>query len=203
MFYNDIRKQIKGLANRIMSGNRRRNVFVIIAIAMTTFLISTILCIGSGYLKSAGKQQKMLNGTAAEIILTNPTEQQIQALQQDKNIIYMGISRQIGFIDTAAYPRINSILLRWCDTVEWERHIFPTIGNINGHYPASESEIMLPTWVLDRMGIVHPTLGQTITLSFRYGYTDIHWQPLSNPKDFSFTLCGWYDDYSGNKMYDL
>ena len=52
------------------------------------------------------------------------------------------------------------------------------------------------------MGIVHPVLGQTITLSFRYGYTDIHWQPLSNPKDFSFTLCGWYDDYSGNKMYD-
>ena len=202
MFYNDTRKQIKGLANKIMSGNRRRNVFVIIAIAMTAFLISTILCIGSGYVKSADKQQKMLNGTAAEIILTNPTEQQIQALQQDRNIIYMGISRQIGFIDTAAYPRINSILLRWCDTVEWERHISPTVGNINGHYPASESEIMLPTWVLDRMGIVHPTLGQTITLSFRYGYTDIHWQPLSNPKDFSFTLCGWYDDYSGNKMYD-
>ena len=163
MFYNDTRKQIKGLANKIMSGNRRRNVFVIIAIAMTTFLISAILCTGSGYLKSADKQQKMLNGTAAEIILTNPTEQQIQALQQDKNIIYMGISRQIGFIDTAAYPRINSILLRWCDTVEWERHISPTIGNINGHYPASESEIMLPTWVLDRMGIVHPTLGQTIS----------------------------------------
>ena len=48
MFYNDTRKQIKGLANKIMSGNRRRNVFVIIAIAMTTFLISAILCTGSG-----------------------------------------------------------------------------------------------------------------------------------------------------------
>lgn len=202
MFYNDTRKQIKELANRIMLGNRRRNVFVIIAIAMTTFLISTILCIGSGYLRSTEKQQEMLNGTSADIILTNPTKQQIQALQHDKNITYMGISRQIGFIDTVAYSRINSVLLRWCDTVEWEQHIVPVIGNVNGHYPASESEIMLPTWILERMGIDHPTLGQTITLSFCYGYTDIHWQPLSNPEDYSFTLCGWYDDYSGNKMYD-
>lgn len=202
MFYNDTRKQIKELARKIMLGNRRRNVFVIIAIAMTTFLISTILCIGSGYLKSSDKQREMLNGTTADIILTNPTEQQIQSLQQDKSITYMGISRQIGFIDTAAYPRINSVLLRWCDTVEWEQHIFPTIGNVNGHYPTSKNEIMLPSWVLERMDIDHPALGQTITFSFRYGYTDVHWQPLSNPEDFSFTLCGWYDDYSSNKMYD-
>lgn len=202
MFYNDTRKQIKKLADEIMSGNRRRNVFVIIAIAMTTFLISTILCIGSGYLKSADKQQKMLNGTAADIILTNPTEQQLQALRQDRAITYMGVSRQIGFIDTAAYPRINSILLRWCDEVEWERHIVPTVGSINGHYPSSGSEIMLPTWVLGRMGIENPFLGQEIIFSFRYGYTDIHWPPLSEAEEFSFTLCGWYDDHSGNKMYD-
>lgn len=52
-----------------MSGNGHRNIFVIIAIAMTTLLISTILCIGSGYLKSADKQQEMLNGMAADIIL--------------------------------------------------------------------------------------------------------------------------------------
>lgn len=202
MFYNDTRKQIKELAREIMLGNRRRNVFVIIAIAMTTFLISTILCIGSGYLKSSDKQREMLNGTAADIILTNPTEQQIQSLQQDKSITYMGISRQIGFIDTAAYPRINSVLLRWCDTVEWEQHIFPTLGNVNGHYPTSKNEIMLPSWVLERMGIDHPALGQIITFSFRYGYTDVHWQSLSRPEDFSFILCGWYDDYSSNKMYD-
>ena len=49
MFYNDTRRQMKELAYKIMSGNRRRNAFVIIAVAMTTFLISTILCIGSGY----------------------------------------------------------------------------------------------------------------------------------------------------------
>ncbi len=202
MFYNDTRKQIKELANKIMLGNRRRNIFVIIAIAMTTFLISTIICIGIGYLKSTAKQQEMLNGTAADMILTNLTEQQIRALQQDKNIIFMGISRQIGFIDTTAYSHINSILLRWCDTVEWKQHISPTIGDINGHYPVSRSEIMLPTWVLERMGINHPTVGQTIMFSFRYGYTDIHWKPLSDAEDFSFTLCGWYDDYSGNKMYD-
>lgn len=67
MFYNDTRKQIKELARKIMLGNRRRNVFVIIAIAMTTFLISTILCIGSGYLKSSDKQREMLNGTTADI----------------------------------------------------------------------------------------------------------------------------------------
>ena len=63
MFYNDTRRQMKELAYKIMSGNRRRNAFVIIAVAMTTFLISTILCIGSGYLKSADKQREMLNGT--------------------------------------------------------------------------------------------------------------------------------------------
>lgn len=202
MFYNDTRRQMKELAYKIMSGNRRRNAFVIIAVAMTTFLISTILCIGSGYLKSADKQREMLNGTTADMILTNPTESQLQALRQDPNIAYMGISRQIGFVDTEHYPRINGILLRWCDAVEWEQHISPAIGNINGHYPASRTEIMMPTWVLEQMGVEHPIIGQTITLSFRYGYTDIHWPPLSSAATFSFTLCGWYEDYSGNRMYD-
>ena len=131
MFYNDTRRQMKELAYKIMSGNRRRNAFVIIAVAMTTFLISTILCIGSGYLKSADKQREMLNGTTADMILTNPTESQLQALRQDPNIAYMGISRQIGFVDTEHYPRINGILLRWCDAVEWEQHISPAIGNID------------------------------------------------------------------------
>lgn len=185
-----------------MRGNRCRNIFVIIAIAMTTFLISSIISIGSGYLKSAGRQQQMLNGTTADIILTNPSKQQLLALQQDNNVKSIGISRQIGFIDTTAYPRINSILLRWCDTAEWEQHIAPAVGTIIGQYPASGNEIMLPSWVLDRMGISEPVLGQAITVSFRYGYTDIHWQPLSEAADFTFSLCGWYEDYSSNKLYD-
>lgn len=202
MFYNDTRRQINVLAEKMMRGNRCRNIFVIIAIAMTTFLISSIISIGSGYLKSAGRQQQMLNGTTADIILTNPSKQQLLALQQDNNVKSIGISRQIGFIDTTAYPRINSILLRWCDTAEWEQHIAPAVGTIIGQYPASGNEIMLPSWVLDRMGISEPVLGQAITVSFRYGYTDIHWQPLSEAADFTFSLCGWYEDYSSNKLYD-
>ena len=63
MFYNDTRRQINVLAEKMMKGNRCRNIFVIIAIAMTTFLISSIISIGSGYLKSAGRQQQMFNGT--------------------------------------------------------------------------------------------------------------------------------------------
>ncbi len=149
MFYNDTRRQIKVLADKMMKGNRCRNIFVIIAIAMTTFLISSIISIGSGYLKSAGRQQQMLNGTTADIILTNPSKQQLLALQQDNNVKSIGISRQIGFVDTAAYPRINSILLRWCDTAEWEQHIAPAVGKINGQYPVSGNEIMLPSWVLE------------------------------------------------------
>ncbi len=202
MFYNDTRKQMKALAEKIMRGNRRRNVFVVIAIAMTSFLISSVICIGGGYWKSAERQRRMQNGTAADLILTNPTSEQVQALGQDKSIRWAGISRQIGFVDTAAYPRINSILLRWCDRTEWERHIIPAVGNISGHYPESSGEIMLPKWVLERMGIDEPVIGQTVTLSFRYGYTDVNWRPLSDAKDFSFTLCGWYDDCSVNKMYD-
>ena len=40
MFYNDTRRQINVLAEKMMRGNRCRNIFVIIAIAMTMFLIS-------------------------------------------------------------------------------------------------------------------------------------------------------------------
>ena len=37
MFYNDTRRQMKELAYKIMTRNRRRNAYVIIAVAMTTF----------------------------------------------------------------------------------------------------------------------------------------------------------------------
>lgn len=58
MFYNDTRRQINVLAEKMMRGNRCRNIFVIIAIAMTTFLISSIISIGSGYLKAQADSSK-------------------------------------------------------------------------------------------------------------------------------------------------
>ena len=67
-------------------------------------------------------------------------------------VLDVGIQQRLGSIDTEQLQNARLGIV-WIDDTEWEHHRLPTISGVVGNYPSSKNEIMLPTWVLEQMGI--------------------------------------------------
>ena len=71
----------------------------------------------------------------------------------------------------------------------------PTISDVVGNYPVTENEVMIPTWILERLGITNPQEGMSISLSY-------HLDDDDSIKTQEFILAGYYTDYSQVRTND-
>ena len=187
LFGNTNRPIIKRLAGKNFSANKRRNLFVIFATALTSFMITTVFSIGFSYFETYQLQQARMMGTTADVAITNPTDAQLKQLETSRLVSALGISQRLGSVDTGRMEDA-ALGLVWLDRTEWSTHRMPTISDVHGSYPVSQNEVMIPTWVLKQMGISSPQLGMKITLSYQLGDSRQY-----AAKDF--VLSGYYTDY--------
>lgn len=185
---NNSKSAVKRLAKNSYGVNKRRNTFVVLALALTAFMITSVFSLGFSYFDTFQLQQIRLMGTTADVAITNLTKEQVEQLEKSDLVDVVGINQRLGSVDTSM---MNDALLglSWIDEKEWEVHRLPTVSNVQGNYPRKENEIMLPTWVLSQMGISNPQIGMSITLSYQIG-NSLHYEI----KDFC--LSGFYTDYS-------
>lgn len=109
MFSNNKCPIIKKLSVRSFSANNKRNLIVITAIALTTFLLTSVFSVGISYIKSIDNQAIMQRGTAAQILLVNPTEENLTWLKHHNNVQKIGLERQIATAKTERFKEVNSI----------------------------------------------------------------------------------------------
>lgn len=188
IFYNNSRIAVKRLAKNNYEVNKRRNAFVILALALTAFMITSVFSLGFSYFDTFRLQQIRLMGTTADVAITNLTEEQVEHLEKSDLVDVVGINQRIGSVDTSMMRDVL-LGLSWIDEKEWELHRLPTVSKVQGNYPVEEKEIMLPTWVLSQMGISDPQIGMSITFSYQIGDSSYY-----ETKEFS--LSGFYTDYS-------
>ena len=200
MFSNNKCPIIKKLSVRSFSANNKRNLIVITAIALTTFLLTSVFSVGISYIKSIDNQAIMQRGTAAQILLVNPTEENLTWLKHHNNIQKIGLERQIATAKTEQFKGVNSIFLRWADNIQWQAMSVPAMGGIKGNYPQNSDEIFMPDWLLAYMGIENPQIGMKVSLNCRYGGTTSGHQALSEFENKTFILAGWYQDFSSNRQ---
>lgn len=84
LFGNNNRAIIKRLARRNFYRERQRNLFAIIALALTSFMIATTFSIGFSYFETYQMQQIRLMGTTANVGITNVTEDQLIEIEKIK-----------------------------------------------------------------------------------------------------------------------
>lgn len=190
MFQNNNGAIVRRLALKSFNTNCRRNMFVILTLALTAFMITSVFSIGSSYIKTTELQQLRLMGTNVHTALTNPDENQMNILQTKLSdyVANVGISQRLGSV---ANTEGNDALLGigWLDQVEWEKHRLPTVSNVAGKYPTEENEIMMSTWALEKFGIQEPEVGITISLPYRLSTSKVIQTKV-------FELSGFYHDYS-------
>ncbi len=186
-FENDTSAIVKKLARRSFHHERQRNFFAIAALALTSFMIAATFSIGFSYFETYQMQQIRLMGTTADVGITNPTEDQLAEITRSSLVLDVGIQQRLGSVDTEQLQNARLGIV-WINDTEWEAHRLPTISGVVGNYPSNKSDVMLPTWALEQMGISEPQIGMEIVLSYQIG------EDYDYITD-TFFLSGYYTDY--------
>lgn len=85
-FENDTRTIIKRISSRNISANRKRNIFIVLTIALASALLSAIVLYGFG----VPQETQKLNQKTAQIVYHAISEQQGQELYNQEEIAWVG-----------------------------------------------------------------------------------------------------------------
>lgn len=192
MHDNRNKEVIKRVEKGMMKANRTRNIFAVVAIALTTFMITTIFSLGINYKENMELTSVRTSGTNANVSLAMPTNEQEKEIRDLDYVKTVGTQYMIGSVaEKNEADRDLAIAMQYYDNTEWEKHYKEAISNIKGEYPKKENEIMLSEDALSQLGIKEPKLDMEIPLS--YVSKD------GEQKD-TFTLSGWFRSYTGTGM---
>lgn len=192
MHDNRNKEVIKRVEKGMMKANRTRNIFAVVAVALTTFMITTIFSLGINYKENMDLTSVRTSGTNANVSLAMPTNEQEKEIRDLDYVKTVGTQYMIGSVaGKNEADRDLAIAMQYYDNTEWEKHYKEAISNIKGEYPKKENEIMLSEDALSQLGIKEPKLDMEIPLS--YVSKD------GEQKD-TFTLSGWFRSYTGTGM---
>lgn len=188
-FENNNKNIVKRMTKASLKSNRTRNIFVVLAIVLTTFMISSVFSIGASFAKNYSIMNIRLAQTTATTILNNPKEEQIKEIEN------LGITKSIGseitvgkVIDKQLDKNRANVFLKYYDKENWEKQITPAISNIKGHYPTKANEIMASEKALEMLNQKNAKLGDTIKIKYK--------DANGNILEKEFILSGTYKTYA-------
>ena len=143
---------IHRLIRRNLKANRKRNFFLVAAIALTTLLLGSIFSIGFSILDSVKMEQLRLSGTTAHAAVGRPTASQLEQLKQLPYVKSVGTGYQVADIRNTPEMGGAYLFLHFFDKTDWEQFRAPANTDIMGDYPQAEDEIMELLLAVNRRG---------------------------------------------------
>lgn len=174
------KKTINNLATKSFNANKLRNIFVIVAITLTTILFTSLFTVGSSLIESMQESTMRQVGSNAHGTFKNLNMEEYEKISQHKSIKEVGYSVVLGFAENKELIK-RPTEIRYTSG-EWQAKsmfAFPTRGRL----PEAENEIATDAIVLDRLGIPSE-LGQNVIIEYS----------LNNEKiTDTFTLVGFWE----------
>lgn len=166
-FENNNKNIIKKITKSSLKANKTRNIFAIIAIILTTFMISSIFTLGISFSKNYSVMNLRYQGTTATTFLPNPTDEQIKQIEDLKISEAIGKEIYVGNLNSDKLSKKNrSIELKYLNQEGWEKQIKPAVGEIKGEYPKRENEIMLSEMAKKLLDIEDAKIGDKVKLKY-------------------------------------
>jgi putative ABC transport system permease protein len=176
MFENNNRAIVRKITNRALRSDKRRNFFIVAAIALTAFMITSVFSVGMSWYETINTHEKRMQGSVSNMGFAAPTPEQLEKVYTLDYVRYVGIGAYVAY--TFDFPKLHISNVRdrleigFVDKTQWEKMFCPTNTNIIGHFPERENEIMLSRYILDAMGIDNPSVGMEIPISYIVGGTE-------------------------------
>lgn len=161
---NNSKAIIKKIAKRELAADRKRNFFIVAAILLTAFMLTSVFSIGMSYYDTLAMREKRMQGSISQMGFAQPTEEQLSKIYTLDYIDTIGIGATVA--TTNDVPGFRYLGISYVDQTQWEKMFCPAYTNIVGHYAEKENEIMLSRYLLDVLGIENAEVGMTISLSF-------------------------------------
>lgn len=186
-FENNNKEVIKRVTIRSLKKNKVRNIFAVIAIVLTTFMISSVFSIGISYTKNYKTMNLRLQGNTATAVLPNPTESQIKEIESLNILDSAGYEINVGkvVLDSLTKNRTN-IQIKYSDKDNFEKQITPCVSNIDGIYPVEENGVMASKKALEFLEKSDAKIGDLIEVPCKINGEIINKQ---------FILSGYYTTY--------
>lgn len=185
MLRNNNQAAVSRIYHRMLKQNKVRNVIVILAIVLTTFMFTAVFTLGFSIAKNLNQMQLRLQGTRSSIYMEHPSEGQINDIKSCPSLLAAGIQIDAQTVSTESGK--YSYLLQYDDDTEFNENLKPAITDIKGSYPKDENEIMLTKQILDNMGITSPKVGQNVTF-------------VMDGERKNFVLSGWYTGFAKSSV---
>jgi len=157
---------IRKLTNRAMRSDKARNTFVIIAIALTALMITSVFSLGISYFESLQMQAMRSQGSTSHFAFFAPTEEQMDKLLELDYIRHVGVAATFG--EMHGFEQFGGIQFGFANRIHWDKFFLPVYTNVVGRYAEAENEVMISRHVLGLMGIENPYIGMEIPLTFTH-----------------------------------
>ena len=181
---------VRKVTKNTLKANKGRNIFLLLAIFLTTFMISAVFSVGASLVTTVLTSQIQLMGTAAQAAMYRVPDDTIAKLADIDYIKYYGVNYDCGSVVNMKEMKNSGFGLVYYDETSWDKLMTPAYENIKGHYPGAEDEIMIPVWVLEELGITDPKVGMEITLDIQLYNND-----FLKTQTMTFKLSGWFTSY--------
>ncbi|MEL7565062.1 MAG: FtsX-like permease family protein [Dehalobacterium sp.] len=180
---------VRSLSKRSFLANKSRNIFALIAIGLTTVLITAVFTIGISL--SDGMQQMLIHsyGRITEVDFQYLTEDEARRVSEHPLIEEYGLSRLITVTTEGVFRQAQGELHTADENFAEFTFSKPTTGRL----PEAENEIALTSWILDEMNLPRE-LGQVVHLDFEVAGT---------PHSMDLTICGFWDSDLNLQPYGI
>lgn len=188
---NNNERIISKMARNSLSGNRRKNAFIIIAVVLSAFMVSAVLTLGASYYQASRVQNIRQYGAKHDaVVMGGVSEKQIRSCREDREIEYVGLKAKCGKVQSNGRDDTLHTQFIWCNDVFWEKQKKPALQYVTGSYPQKEDELMISEAALKECGEEGMRIGSSLELVFE-DETGLHRN--------TFTISGIFQDYYQDK----
>lgn len=186
---NNNQAAVRRLSKQSFLANKSRNIFALIAIVLTSVLITAVFTIGISL--SDGMQQMLIHsyGRSTEVDFQYLTQDEAQRVAAHPLIEEYGLSRLITATTEGVFRQAQGEIHTADENFAEFTFSKPTTGRL----PEAEKEIALMSWILDAMNLPRE-LGQVVHLDFEVAGT---------PYSIDFTVCGFWDSDLNLRPYGI
>ena len=169
---------IRRLSNRCMRKNRMRNVFALIAIALSGILFTAAFSLVGGAMQTAQENTMREVGGTFHAGIKAATMEQYEKTAADPLVKKSSFTIFIGIADNILDRQAE---IRYTPEESTLPDLFITLEE--GHLPREEREILVDTFTLEELGLPC-ALGEKVPLTFSF---------MGETVEEEFTLSGWYE----------
>lgn len=160
-FKNNNSAIIRRLTIKTMKANKLRNIFAIVAIALTTLLFTSLFTIGIGIKESLEKETMRQSGGSSHASFKYLNEEELNKIKVHPLIKDFGYSIMVSMGENKEFLKHHTEVCYATDKLAEMYFSYPTTGKM----PHKENEVVTSTKVIDLLGIPHE-LGKTIKLDY-------------------------------------